>query len=109
MGQQRMNTLVRSLLLRRTKDQKSTKTGEKLVELPQKHIVEHKLKLEEVERQVYEKVFSFSQQAMLNYMQKHKEDKEDAEYVKNAQEDYFKFDPKVSLNSKVDDPKLVYF
>ena len=55
---------MRSLLLRRTKDQRSNKTGEKIVDLPAKHVMEHKIKLDDDERQVYDKVFSFSQQAM---------------------------------------------
>ena len=33
-GTQRLNTLVKSLLLRRTKDQKSKSTGEALVSIP---------------------------------------------------------------------------
>ena len=66
------------------------------MELPPKNLVEHKLKLDDNERKVYDEVFSFSQQAMLNYMQKQDQDKEDAEYIKKAQEDYYKFDPKVS-------------
>ena len=39
MGQQRMNTLVKTLLLRRTKDQKSNVTGKEIVSLPPKTIV----------------------------------------------------------------------
>ena len=72
-----MNTLVRTLLLRRTKEQKSNVTGSKLVDLPQKHKLEHKIQLSENEKMVYDKVFSFSQSALQNYMAKVKEKEEE--------------------------------
>ena len=75
-SQERMNTLVRTLLLRRTKDQTSNVTGEKLVSLPAKHKVEHKITLMKEEKDVYDKVFGFSQTALQSYMDKAKE-KED--------------------------------
>lgn len=74
-GEQRMNTLVKCLLLRRTKDQKSNVTGNAIVQLPEKSIKCHEIELGEKEREVYDKVFSFSQQAMINYMAQ-KDDKE---------------------------------
>ena len=43
MGQQRMNTLVKSLLLRRTKDQKSSVTGQQIVPLPEKETITAKI------------------------------------------------------------------
>jgi len=76
-SQERMNTLVRTLLLRRTKEQKSNVTGSKLVDLPQKHKLEHKIQLSENEKMVYDKVFSFSQSALQNYMAKVKEKEEE--------------------------------
>merc|ERR1719300_857735 len=76
-SQERMNTLVRTLLLRRTKEQKSNLTGEKLVALPAKHKEEHKIELNEEEKDVYDKVFGFSQTAMQNYMAKAKEVEEE--------------------------------
>ena len=72
-----MNTLVRTLLLRRTKEQKSNVTGSKLVDLPQKHKLEHEIQLSENEKMVYDKVFSFSQSALQNYMAKVKEKEEE--------------------------------
>ena len=59
MGQQRMNTLVKSLLLRRTKDQKSSVTGEQIVPLPEKETIVHRMKLGPEENKVYQEV-SFS-------------------------------------------------
>jgi len=76
-SQERMNTLVRTLLLRRTKEQKSNVTGNKLVDLPQKHKLEHKIQLSENEKMVYDKVFSFSQSALQNYMAKVREKEEE--------------------------------
>ena len=63
-----MNDLVRSLLLRRTKDQNSNVTGEKLVILPEKEIIEHKFELNTDEKEVYNKVFKFAEGALQNYM-----------------------------------------
>merc|ERR1712179_284562 len=76
-SQERMNTLVRTLLLRRTKDQTSNVTGEKLVSLPTKHKVEHKITLTKDEKDVYDKVFGFSQTALQSYMDKAKEKEEE--------------------------------
>ncbi len=92
-GQQRMNTLVKSLLLRRTKDQKSNVTGKEIVSLPPKTIVEHKMALDKEERKVYDEVFSFSQQAMINYMMKHKEHEDDMAYIKQVEESGYRFNP----------------
>ena len=76
-SQERMNTLVRTLLLRRTKDQKSNVTGNTLVSLPEKIKLEHKIQLNQEEKEVYDKVFSFSQSALQNYMAKVKEKEQD--------------------------------
>merc|ERR1719445_2770944 len=72
-----MNTLVRTLLLRRTKDQKSNVTGKDLVSLPERFKVEHKIVLSSQEKEVYDKVFSFSQTALQNYMAKVREKEEE--------------------------------
>lgn len=85
MGQTRLNTLVKSLLLRRTKDQKSAVTGKEIVWLPPKTVEEHNITLTDQERKVYDRVFSFSQQAMINYMKKHQEKAEDKEYIKEME------------------------
>merc|ERR1719216_281244 len=66
MGQQRLNTIVKSLLLRRTKSQQSNVTGKPIVELPKKDVKEHSISLTDPERQVYDKVFAFSQEAMMS-------------------------------------------
>ena len=56
MGQKRMNTLVKSLLLRRTKDQKSTVTGKEIVPLPEKETIMHRMTLSTEEKKVYQEV-----------------------------------------------------
>ncbi len=65
-GQARMNTLVQSLLLRRTKATKSLVTGTEIVKLPPKKVEEHCIKLSEEEKKVYDEVFSFSQVGRCN-------------------------------------------
>eukprot|EP00092_Neocalanus_flemingeri_P036978 GFUD01040257.1.p1 GENE.GFUD01040257.1~~GFUD01040257.1.p1 ORF type:complete len:1284 (-),score=419.89 GFUD01040257.1:168-4019(-) len=80
-SQERMNTLVKTLLLRRTKDQKSSITGKTLVDLPARHKEEHKIKLNKDEKEVYDKVFGFSQTALQNYMAKAQEKEEGTGYT----------------------------
>lgn len=75
-GQERMNTLVRSLMLRRTKETKSQATGKAIVDLPEKFKTEHKIELTPEERKVYLEVFSFSQAAMIKYMDQNEEKQE---------------------------------
>ena len=81
-----MNTLVQSLLLRRTKETKSTATGKEIVSLPPKKTVEHPIKLSSQEREVYDEVFDFSRNAMINYMKKHEDKDEDQAYMKHVEE-----------------------
>ena len=76
-SQERMNTLVRTLLLRRTKEQKSNVTGDKIVNLPEKFRLEHKIQLNEEEKKVYDKIFSWSQSALTSYMDKAREKEEE--------------------------------
>merc|ERR1719186_1429768 len=75
-GQERMNTLVRSLLLRRTKETKSQVTGKAIVDLPEKQKIEHKIELTPEERKVYMEVFSFSRAALKRYMDQNEEKQE---------------------------------
>ena len=77
MGQARLNTIVKSILLRRTKCQHSNVTGKAIVELPSKSTKEHSIKLTDSERKVYDKVFAFSQEAMMSYMRRYV-DKDDS-------------------------------
>ena len=77
MGQQRLNTIIKSILLRRTKCQTSNVTGKALVELPNKTTKDHCIKLTESERKVYDKVFAFSQEAMMSYMRRYVDKDED--------------------------------
>ena len=74
-AQDRMKTLVRSMMLRRTKDQKSKMTGKELVALPEKHTVEHKEELSEEEMKVFSKVMEFSKRAVEKFMEKSEERK----------------------------------
>jgi len=52
-------------------------TGTKIVNLPEKFKLEHKIQLNDDEKKVYDKVFSFSQTALQNYMAKVKEKEEE--------------------------------
>merc|ERR1719400_1618290 len=74
-AQDRMKTLVKSMMLRRTKDQKSKMTGKELVALPEKHTVEHKEELSEEEMKVFNKVMEFSKRAVEKFMEKSEEKK----------------------------------
>ena len=74
-AQDRMKTLVKSMMLRRTKDQKSKMTGKELVALPEKHTVEHKEELSEEEMKVFNRVMEFSRKAVEKFMEKSEEKK----------------------------------
>jgi len=65
---ERVNTLVKALMLRRTKDQKGA-TGDMLVPLPLKHEHLHKVALTAGERAVYDKIFDMSRSVLLRYLQ----------------------------------------
>ncbi|XP_022098307.1 transcription termination factor 2-like [Acanthaster planci] len=77
-GSNRLNVLVKSLLLRRTKDQKNTATGKPLVALPDKSCHSHHIELSADERRVYEKLFRESRSKVQNYIRFH-EGKEKAQ------------------------------
>ena len=87
LGQSRMNTLVDNLLLRRSKSQISNVTGKAIVELPEKLTVEHPIKLKMEEQKVYDRVFSFSQQAMINYLKTHVENDDNVDsYIRQREQ-----------------------
>ncbi|XP_044222442.1 transcription termination factor 2 isoform X2 [Thunnus albacares] len=69
-GRERLNILTRSLLLRRTKDQKDS-TGKPLVSLPDRTCEVHQLKLSEDEQAVYDVVFAQSRSTLQNYLKRH--------------------------------------
>ncbi|XP_061170821.1 transcription termination factor 2-like [Saccostrea echinata] len=73
-GNDRLNVLIKSLLLRRTKDQ-IDKAGKPLVSLPSKSSSVHEIELSKEEKMVYEKLFSQSRSVMKDYLKRH-EDKE---------------------------------
>ena len=73
--QERMNVLVKSCLLRRTKDQVSKVTGKVLVDLPRKHKLDHLVELAKDEMEVYERVELFAKAAVDKFMAKAEEKK----------------------------------
>ncbi|XP_074643058.1 transcription termination factor 2-like [Tubulanus polymorphus] len=73
-GTKRLNILIKSLLLRRTKNQ-MTVSGKPLVSLPEKKVVNHELMLSTDEKVVYDKIFSQSKNMLQEYLKK-QEDKE---------------------------------
>lgn len=72
-GTQRLNTLIKTLLLRRTKDQTCPSTGLHLVPLPEKHCRSHDLQLSRHERQIYERIYKLSKAVMQQYLQRHED------------------------------------
>ncbi|XP_077436808.1 transcription termination factor 2 isoform X2 [Vanacampus margaritifer] len=69
-GRERLNILTRTLLLRRTKDQRDS-LGKPLVELPDRTCKVHQLKLSEDEQAVYDVVFAQSRSTLQNYLKRH--------------------------------------
>ncbi|XP_041476490.1 transcription termination factor 2-like isoform X1 [Lytechinus variegatus] len=67
---ERLHTLVKSLLLRRTKDQK-TKHGNPIVSLPQKKIQSHSISLSGEERKIYDQLFTQSRSTVKAYINWH--------------------------------------
>ncbi|OWF46662.1 transcription termination factor 2-like [Mizuhopecten yessoensis] len=71
-GQNRLNILVKSLLLRRTKTQ-TDKTGKPLVAMTSKSSKVWELELSESERSVYDRVFSQSRSVLKEYLRRQDE------------------------------------
>ncbi|XP_024141812.1 transcription termination factor 2 [Oryzias melastigma] len=69
-GRERLNILMRTLLLRRTKDQLDS-TGKPLVSLPNRTCEVHRLHLSKDEQTVYDVVFAQSRSTLQNYLKKH--------------------------------------
>ncbi|XP_076975882.1 transcription termination factor 2 isoform X2 [Tamandua tetradactyla] len=69
-GGERLSILIRSLLLRRTKDQLDP-TGKPLVMLPQRKFQLHHLKLSEDEESVYNVFYARSRSALQSYLKRH--------------------------------------
>ncbi|XP_074044644.1 transcription termination factor 2 isoform X2 [Macrotis lagotis] len=69
-GEERLNILTKSLLLRRTKDQLDS-TGKPLVVLPQRRFQLHQLKLSEDEKAVYNVLFTKSRSTLQSYLKRH--------------------------------------
>ncbi|CAL4066413.1 unnamed protein product, partial [Meganyctiphanes norvegica] len=86
-GMRRLGLIVKAIMLRRTKDQIDVTTGKAIVDLPEKSIVQHQMILSQEERQVYDRVFTFSKAAMEQYM-KASEEKEREKMAKFNGETY---------------------
>ncbi|XP_052773741.1 transcription termination factor 2-like [Mya arenaria] len=71
-GHNRLNVLVKTLLLRRTKTQTGA-SGKPLVPLPEKTSTTHELVLSDQERRVYDKVFAQSKSMLKEYLARHEE------------------------------------
>ncbi|XP_019631804.1 PREDICTED: transcription termination factor 2-like [Branchiostoma belcheri] len=71
-GKARLNTLVNSLLLRRTKGQEG-RDGRPLVSLPQCSRVSHVIELSDDERAVYDKFYQDTRKTFQNYLLQHGE------------------------------------
>lgn len=72
-GRIRLALVTKAIILRRTKDQLDVNTGKKLVELPEKRVIEHALSLSQEERQIYDRVFTFSRSSLMEYMKTHEQ------------------------------------
>ncbi|XP_077474004.1 transcription termination factor 2 isoform X2 [Stigmatopora argus] len=69
-GRERLDILTRTLLLRRTKDQKDSH-GKPLVVLPERTCKVHQLELSKDEQAVYDVVFDQSRSTLQHYLNKH--------------------------------------
>ncbi|XP_067657488.1 transcription termination factor 2-like isoform X2 [Haliotis asinina] len=71
-GTTKLNTIVRSLLLRRTKNQ-TGKEGKPLVNLPSKSVETTEVQLTPEERKIYDKVFAQTKSTVQDYVKRHEE------------------------------------
>ncbi|XP_076029306.1 transcription termination factor lodestar [Oratosquilla oratoria] len=76
-GMQRLNLLVKAMMLRRTKDQVDNQTGKAIVQLPPRQAIQHKLELSQEERKIYDTVFAFSRSTLIHYMKTQEEKDEE--------------------------------
>ncbi|XP_041370526.1 transcription termination factor 2-like [Gigantopelta aegis] len=83
MGTTKLNTIVQSLLLRRTKDQ-TCKKGKPIVTLPTKSTEVIKLELTEDERKVYDKVFALTKSTVQDYVRRHENKESGLDYRTQA-------------------------
>uniref|UniRef100_T1J102 Helicase ATP-binding domain-containing protein n=1 Tax=Strigamia maritima TaxID=126957 RepID=T1J102_STRMM len=74
-NQTRLKTIIRGLMLRRTKDQKGA-DGEKMIELPNKEIHLYTVKLSPEEQRIYDRVFEISKASLTKYLKQQQEKKE---------------------------------
>lgn len=82
-GKVRLNTLVKTFLLRREKSQKGP-GGRPLVPLPTKTIIVHDLRLSKEEKSVYDKVYAQSQSKFKDYLKRHAEKNGGEQYLNDT-------------------------
>ncbi|XP_064597391.1 transcription termination factor 2-like [Liolophura sinensis] len=82
-GKVRLNTLVKTFLLRREKNQKGP-GGKPLVPLPTKTIIVHELRLSKEEKSVYDKVYAQSQSKFKDYLKRHAEKNGGDQYLNDT-------------------------
>ncbi|ESO95145.1 hypothetical protein LOTGIDRAFT_232224 [Lottia gigantea] len=71
-GTTRLNTIIRTLLLRRTKQQ-TNKDGQPLVPLPSKTVETYTVELTSYERAIYDKFFATTKSTVQNFVKRHEE------------------------------------
>ena len=57
--------------------------------MPKKNTIEHSIPLADSERQVYDKVFAFSQEAMMSYMSKYVDQADDENVIRHKSSQVF--------------------
>uniref|UniRef100_A0A0K0F5U3 Transcription termination factor 2 (inferred by orthology to a human protein) n=1 Tax=Strongyloides venezuelensis TaxID=75913 RepID=A0A0K0F5U3_STRVS len=82
-GPFRLKSLVRATLLRRTKDETSEETGEKLVKLPKRHIEQVELEMTPAERLIYDQMFSAAQKFVKSFLDELNSAKSDMNILSN--------------------------
>uniref|UniRef100_A0A0N5CFN1 Helicase ATP-binding domain-containing protein n=1 Tax=Strongyloides papillosus TaxID=174720 RepID=A0A0N5CFN1_STREA len=82
-GPLRLKSLVKATLLRRTKDETSEETGEKLVKLPKRHIEQVELEMTPAERLIYDQMFNAAQKFVKSFLDELNSAKNDGNILSN--------------------------
>ncbi|CEF67253.1 Transcription termination factor 2 [Strongyloides ratti] len=78
-GPFRLETLVKATLLRRTKNDTSEESGEKLVNLPKRHVKQVNLEMMPNERLIYDQMFKAAQKFVKNFLDEFSDKRNDNE------------------------------